>query len=191
MIPYAPPAPATSVPLVDLSVGSGAEDRRAIAREIHKACRDSGFFYVSGHDVSQALIDAQFEWSRRFFDLDQAGKQALHMARSANHAGYEPIGAQTLDADAHKAYELLQLSHRMTGQTPGPVSAYFTFEAASTAAVDHLAARAVELGGAVVKAPYATYYNAHQAVLTDPEHNVFRVNHRMGPRASVSADRFQ
>ena len=100
-------------------------------------------------------------------------------------------GGIELGFNAHKAYELLQLSHRMPGQTPGPVSAYFTFEAASTAAVDQLAARAVELGGAVVKVPYTTYYNAHQAVLTDPENNVFRVNHRMGPRAAVEADFFR
>lgn len=30
-----------------------------------------------------------------------------------------------------------------------------------------------------------SYYNAWQAVLEDPEANVFRVNHRMGPRTPV------
>jgi len=48
----------------------------------------------------------------------------------------------------------------------------------------------VALGGAVVKPVYTTYYNAQQVVLTDPEQNVFRVNHRMGARVPVAADHF-
>ena len=55
---------------------------------------------------------------------------------------------------------------------------------------DALVARAVELGGSVVKAPYTTYYNAHQVVLADPECNVFRINHRMGARVPVPEDHF-
>ena len=35
---------------------------------------------------------------------------------------------------------------------------------------------AVTRGARVVKAPYQTYYNWCQAVLLDPEDNVFRIN---------------
>ena len=31
----------------------------------------------------------------------------------------------------------------------------------------------------VVKPPYVTYYNWYQAVLLDPEGNVFRINHML------------
>lgn len=92
--------------------------------------------------------------------------------------------------NAGKAYELLQLGQRRPRDAEPPVTAYFTFEAGSIAEVDALVARVVELGGSVVKAPYTTYYNAHQAVLADPEGNVFRINHRMGPRAPLPAGRF-
>ena len=36
---------------------------------------------------------------------------------------------------------------------------------------------AVEHGAALVKPAYRTYYDWYQAVLLDPEQNVFRINH--------------
>jgi predicted enzyme related to lactoylglutathione lyase len=54
---------------------------------------------------------------------------------------------------------------------------YLTFEVGSPAAVDGLAASAVGLGGTVLHEPYTTSYAAYQAVLADPEGNVFRLNH--------------
>ncbi len=38
---------------------------------------------------------------------------------------------------------------------------------------------AVEAGATLIKPPYTTYYNWYQAVLMDPEGNVFRINHMM------------
>jgi predicted enzyme related to lactoylglutathione lyase len=99
-------------------------------------------------------------------------------------------GGIELGFNAGKAYELLELSRRRPRDDEPPVTAYFTFEAASVADVDALVARAVELGGSIVKAPYTTYYNAHQVVLADPECNVFRINHRMGARVPVATDHF-
>jgi predicted enzyme related to lactoylglutathione lyase len=99
-------------------------------------------------------------------------------------------GGIELGFNAGKAYELLELTRRKPATTPAPVTAYFTFEADSVEAVDMLAARAVVLGGSIIKPVYNTYYNAHQVVLADPEGNVFRINHRMGERAPVSADFF-
>ena len=99
-------------------------------------------------------------------------------------------GGIELGFNAVKAYELLELASRQPVTAPAPVTAYFTFEAGSAAAVDALASRAVALGGAIVKPAYTTYYNAHQVVLTDPEQNVFRVNHRMGARVPVGANHF-
>ncbi len=99
-------------------------------------------------------------------------------------------GGIELGFNASKAYELLDLSRRQPEGPVSPVTAYFTFEVASVELVDQLAARAVELGGAIVKPPYSTYYNAHQVVLADPEHNVFRINHRIGARVPVAANHF-
>jgi isopenicillin N synthase-like dioxygenase len=92
---YTPPSPATSVPIIDLSTGD-----RAAAWEIHKACRDIGFFYIANHGIDAAMLDAQLEWARRFFALPVAEKLALHMNRAPSFAGYEPLAGQTLDTDS-------------------------------------------------------------------------------------------
>jgi isopenicillin N synthase-like dioxygenase len=108
MILYTPPGPPKTIPVVDLSgsFSPDASDRQKVAWEIHKACRDTGFFYVSNHGIPQALVDAQFECSRRFFALPLEERLALHMKKSPSTAGYEPHGGQTLDSqdpDSEKA----------------------------------------------------------------------------------------
>lgn len=99
MIPYTPPKAATRIPVVDLS-GSFADgpDRAAAAAAIHRACRETGFFYVSGHGVDPVLIEGQIEAARRFFALDEAAKRAVERSRSPCWRGYEGMGAQMLDA---------------------------------------------------------------------------------------------
>lgn len=98
MIAYSPPRPATSIPVIDLR----APDDR-VRWDIHKACRETGFFYVAGHGIPQALIDAEFDWTARFFDLPLAAKMAIYMKNSPSTAGYEPIGGQWLDSQDDSA----------------------------------------------------------------------------------------
>ena len=114
MIVYTPPAPAKTIPVVDFH-------GRDVPREIHKACRETGFFYVANHGVPQSLIDAQFECARRFFELPMERKLALHMKKSASTAGYEPIGGQILDsqdAAAEKAPPDLKESFYIAMELP-------------------------------------------------------------------------
>lgn len=99
MILYTPPAAATSIPIVDLA-GSFSDDpdaKAATAWSIHKAARDTGFFYVKNHGVSKELVDAQLECARRFFSLPQAAKDRVQVANSKTMRGYEPMAIQTLD----------------------------------------------------------------------------------------------
>ena len=93
-------------------------------------------------------------------------------------------GGMELGFNDWKAYELLALADRQPpADAPDamvPTTVYLTFEVGSQAEVDVRTARALALGGQLVKPGYITYYNSWQAVLTDPEGNVFRLNHRMG-----------
>ncbi|MGO8915314.1 MAG: isopenicillin N synthase family dioxygenase [Stellaceae bacterium] len=100
MIPYEPPKPAEAIPVIDLSGSFSADpaDHKAVAWEIHRACREAGFFYVANHRVPEALIAAEMAWARRFFDLPLAAKLALSLKKSPTKAGYEPIGGQVLDS---------------------------------------------------------------------------------------------
>lgn len=90
-------------------------------------------------------------------------------------------GGMELGFNAVDAYRLLNLQDRQTADAV-PVSVYFTVELDAAGAVDALADECAASGGRIVKAPYLTYYNARQAVLADPEENIFRLNHRIGPR---------
>ena len=45
--------------------------------------------------------------------------------------------------------------------------------------VDRMVPVAIAAGASLVKEPYVTYYNWYQAVLLDPEGNVFRINYML------------
>ena len=108
--------------------------------------------------------------------------------RSPIYRCLDASGAE-LGFNAVEAYTLLNLDSRRPADTAGPVplGAYFTIELDTAEAVDRVAADCSRLGGCVLKPPYLTYYNARQAVLADPEGNVFRANHRIGPRTPYEA----
>jgi isopenicillin N synthase-like dioxygenase len=108
MIIYTPPASPTSIPVIDLD-GTFAPDsvaRANAATAIHRACRETGFFYVANHGIEDKVVAAQFAAAKELFDLPLETKMRIHMKLSPTTAGYEPIGGQTLDSqnkDAEKA----------------------------------------------------------------------------------------
>jgi len=97
---YTPPKPATNIPVVNLAGGSSSIDqvRNRAAQEIHRACRENGFFYVSNHGVEPELIANQFDMAKRFFDLPLEEKMRLSLRLNRAAVGYEPIGGQKLDS---------------------------------------------------------------------------------------------
>ena len=76
-----------------------------------------------------------------------------------------------------EAYELLGL---VGCQDRGGVTSMVNFDVDGRDEVVSLAERVVTKGGRLIKAPFDTYYGAFQAVLADPEGNVFRVNRMPG-----------
>jgi isopenicillin N synthase-like dioxygenase len=110
MLLYTPPT-TSSVPVVDLGPSfSGRErDRSAVADEIHKACRDTGFFYIANHAVAPDLIARACEASREFFALPEGEKRALTMIKGEPR-GYEHAEFQVLDdgspADLKESFSL-------------------------------------------------------------------------------------
>ena len=99
MLLYAPPSTTAAIPVIDLDGSFLALDqRRQVAYEVHRACRDSGFFYVANHRVPAALVEEQFAWAKRLFDLPLDEKLALSTKKSPSSAGYDPVGSQVLDS---------------------------------------------------------------------------------------------
>jgi isopenicillin N synthase-like dioxygenase len=77
------------LPIVDLS------DAASAARDIDDACRDTGFFYVVGHNVDEALPRRLEDLSREFFALGDDEKAAIGMERGgAAWRGWFPVGGE-------------------------------------------------------------------------------------------------
>ena len=51
----------------------------AAAADVRHACEKVGFFYMAGHGVSQAVIDAAFEASREFHAMPLEDKMRLKL----------------------------------------------------------------------------------------------------------------
>ena len=75
----------------DVAPGRQAE----VTRQIEAACREHGFFYVTGHGVPPDLPDRLAAASAEFFDLPQPAKMEIAMARGGTAwRGYFPVGAE-------------------------------------------------------------------------------------------------
>ncbi|SAL46366.1 VOC family protein [Caballeronia concitans] len=100
------------------------------------------------------------------------GFQEIESIRSPIFRGLD-TGKSCIGFNAHEAYDLLQLSH--LSETSG-IKLLLNFDVDTPEAVDKLVPIALEAGATLIKAPYETYYHWYQAVLLDPESNVFRIN---------------
>jgi isopenicillin N synthase-like dioxygenase len=66
-----------------------------VARQIEAACREHGFFYVTGHGVAPDLVARLTTACAAFFALPQAAKMEIAMARGGPAwRGYFPVGAE-------------------------------------------------------------------------------------------------
>lgn len=98
MLAYSVPRVAERIPVIDLEGGATSAAARArLARQIHQACRDIGFFYVAGHGVPEPLLRGQLAAAARFFALPAEAKLALSAEKSPRRLGYEPMLRQVLD----------------------------------------------------------------------------------------------
>ncbi len=104
----------------------------------------------------------------RTFDLAE-----VEELRSDIFRGYD-VGGVTLGFSTPVVYEMLGMQ---AWQDATGTKQYLTFEVASDAEVDERLAKAVDGGAKVLHDAYETYYGAYQAVLADPDGNVFRINH--------------
>jgi isopenicillin N synthase-like dioxygenase len=114
--------PASDIPVIDIAAlaGSDAAACAEVARRIGQACREVGFFAITGHGVPEALIAATFSASASFFALPAEIKQGLARERLGGNRGYVGLGVESLDdraAPDHKeAYNLVWSD----GATPDP-----------------------------------------------------------------------
>ena len=96
---------------IDVS-GLSSGDREAVARvaaQLGRACRDTGFFYVSGHGIPDSLMSGIFATAHAFFAEPLAQKEAISIKRSPHNRGYGGIATESLDqknADNKEAFNI-------------------------------------------------------------------------------------
>ncbi|HYX98611.1 MAG TPA: 2-oxoglutarate and iron-dependent oxygenase domain-containing protein [Mycobacterium sp.] len=79
----------TTLPEVDFRHPSGQ-----LRERLREAAHEVGFFYLTGHDVPEGLIDRVLAAARRLFALPQAEKDAVAMVRSPHFRGYTRLGGE-------------------------------------------------------------------------------------------------
>ena len=90
------------IPIIDVSeLGAGGRTPRRVAEELGAACRESGFFYVVGHGVGEALQSRLREFSREFFAQGLEAKLAIRMALGGRAwRGYFRVGDELTSGKA-------------------------------------------------------------------------------------------
>lgn len=87
-----------ALPIIDISplLSKSPDDWRDTARQIDEACRLSGFFYITGHDIAASDMDAVWAQTEAFFALPMAEKLKIDIRKSPNHRGYSPLAEEAL-----------------------------------------------------------------------------------------------
>ncbi len=83
----------TAIPIVDVApLISNTGDRAAVIASLDDACQRCGFFYVTGHGIDVAALEAH---ARAFFAQPLAAKLEIAMARGGRAwRGYFPVGGE-------------------------------------------------------------------------------------------------
>ena len=97
-----------AIPVIDLSAGEDAE----IAARIDAACRDTGFFCVTGHGVPERRIAGIRDHAAAFFALPQEEKLKVKRPPQKISRGYNPFADRSLSyslgleapPDLHEAF---------------------------------------------------------------------------------------
>ena len=155
-----------SVPVIDLSPfrSDDEQQRRAVAAEVGRACRDIGFLIVSGHGVADRLIEACYRMSADFFALPLAAKQAVDRPAPDVVRGYSAVGGEglsySLDAPAPPD---LKESFTIGPVDFDPADRYFSGPAAGP----HFALNAWPAAPAELRAVWTAYFSAMQDLAAD------------------------
>lgn len=117
-----------SLPVIDISPFlNGSSDSDAVVAQTNAACRNTGFFVVTGHGVDPAVTTRLYNSARAFFDHNDAEKRALvGQPPQMAGVGFAPLLKEALAATQGISTpgdikESLNFGPRLEG-SPWPVS---------------------------------------------------------------------
>ncbi|CAK0785938.1 hypothetical protein CVIRNUC_009151 [Coccomyxa viridis] len=117
-----------ALPIIDISAliqddkSSSAVD--CTAAELHKACRDVGFFYIKGHGMPDAVTEGVRREARRWFELPASAKQQIALGPQTAYRGYQQLGANVTRYDGgfqRDWHEAIDLYKEETDMAASPV----------------------------------------------------------------------
>ena len=100
------------IPIIDVTplLTGSPQQAYAVARELGGACREVGFFYITGHGVPPALMDRVFDSSAAFFSGPASIREAASFSGPGSNRGYIRLGGEALDpakpADVKEAFNI-------------------------------------------------------------------------------------
>ncbi|KAK3657427.1 hypothetical protein LTR22_009293 [Elasticomyces elasticus] len=91
--------PSLEIPVIDISgyLRGEASATSVIASSFASAARAPGFFQITGHNVSPALIARLLARLAAFFALPLETKNSIHRNKSSALRGFEAVGEQRLE----------------------------------------------------------------------------------------------
>ncbi|KAL3469785.1 hypothetical protein BJX99DRAFT_64278 [Aspergillus californicus] len=88
------------IPVIDISGYFQNDETRTteIITALQSACKDPGFFQITGHSVPAQLRAQTLDKLQGFFSLPENIKKQVHRSQSECLRGYEVVGEQKLEA---------------------------------------------------------------------------------------------
>ncbi|EGC36401.1 hypothetical protein DICPUDRAFT_151161 [Dictyostelium purpureum] len=81
------------IPVIDISSRDSDNGKAKIAKEIHDASKEYGFFYVKGHGIEESLIEDLYSFIKKFLDLPEEFKCRFKRKTGVSEAlGYFKVG---------------------------------------------------------------------------------------------------
>ena len=96
-----------NIPLIDIShANQSKDDELAVAMQLDQACRESGFFSLSGHGIPLAVFTQAYAASQHFFALSNRQKNDCRLATgfTSGIEDYTPYGYSGLLEENAFAY---------------------------------------------------------------------------------------
>jgi isopenicillin N synthase-like dioxygenase len=62
---------------------------------LSNALTNHGFFVITDHKIPHSLFNKAYEYSKKFFNLDNAVKNEYSFRKNAGARGYTPFGKET------------------------------------------------------------------------------------------------
>lgn len=89
----------STLPVIDIAplYRDDPAARQAVARQIDSACREWGFYYITGHPIRATRIAELKAAAEDFFARPADEKLRIDITRSAHHRGYGAVATEQLD----------------------------------------------------------------------------------------------